>query len=227
MGPRRGRDRQGSRRSVRRRGALPVRLARSDGCCDGHPWHGRRHGRCGELHDHPAGLANQRDRLTLRRVHDSIEPGADDTPDEAAVRREIRPWMDRHAARYGRSRGPRRIGDTPEFVAASRAWQRELDDGGWGAVTWPEAFGGRAYGPNEARIFREEEQRYAVATGAQHTSVAMVGPTIIAHGTDEQHERFIGPIRRGETLYCQLFSEPDAGSDLASLRTRAERDGDE
>ncbi len=159
--------------------------------------------------------------------HDEVEPGLDDTPTEAALRGEVRAWMDEHAGRFGRSTGPRRVRDTPEFVVASRAWQRELADGRWGAVTWPEAFGGRGFGPNEARIFREEEQRYDVHTGAQHTSVAMVGPTIIAHGTSDQQERFLGPILRGETLYCQLFSEPDAGSDLASLRTRAERDGDE
>jgi alkylation response protein AidB-like acyl-CoA dehydrogenase len=159
--------------------------------------------------------------------HDEIEPGLDDTPVEAALRGEIRVWMDEHAGRFGRATGPRRVLDTPEFVAASRAWQHELAGGRWGAVTWPEAFGGRGYGPNDARIFREEEQRYAVQTGVQHTSVAMVGPTIIAHGTTDQQQRFLAPILRGETLYCQLFSEPDAGSDLASLRTRADRDGDE
>lgn len=155
------------------------------------------------------------------------EPGLDDTPVEAELRSDVRAWMDEHGARFGRSTGPRRSGDTPEFVAASRAWQRELNEGGWGAVTWPEAFGGRGFGPNESRIFREEQDRYAIPTGAQHTSVAMVGPTIIAHGTAAQHQRLVAPIRTGETLYCQLFSEPDAGSDLASLRTRAERDGDE
>jgi alkylation response protein AidB-like acyl-CoA dehydrogenase len=160
-------------------------------------------------------------------MNEPAEPGLDDTPAEAEVRAQIRPWMDEHASRFGRATGPARALDTPEFVADSRAWQRELDAGGWGAVTWPEAFGGRGFGPNEARIFREEQQRYAVRSGAQHTSIAMVGPTIIAHGTPEQHRRFIDPIRRGETLYCQLFSEPDAGSDLASLRTRAERDGDD
>ena len=159
--------------------------------------------------------------------HDEVEPGLDDTPIEAALRGEVRSWMDEHARHFGRATGPRRVLDTPEFVEASRAWQRELADGRWGAVTWPEEFGGRGFGPNEARIFREEEQRYDVQTGAQHTSVAMVGPTIIAHGTSDQQQRFLGPILRGETLYCQLFSEPDAGSDLASLRTRAERDGDE
>ena len=107
-----------------------------------------------------------------------IEPGADDTPVEAELRAVVRAWMDEHAGRFGRTAGPARILDTPEHVADSRAWQRELDDGGWGAVTWPEPFGGRGFGPNEARIFREEQNRYAVRTGAQHTSVAMVGPTM-------------------------------------------------
>lgn len=158
---------------------------------------------------------------------DIVGPGVDDTPEEAALRAEVRAWMDEHAAPFGRGGAPRRMDDTPAFVAASRAWQRTLDEGGWGAVTWPESFGGRGFGPNQARIFREEQERFAVQTGAQHVSVAMVGPTIIAHGTPEQQERLVGPIRRGEAIYCQLFSEPDAGSDLASLRTRAVRDGDE
>ena len=135
--------------------------------------------------------------------------------------------MDAHAGRFGVSRTLKRILDTPEFVADSRAWQLELDEGGWGAVGWPIEFGGKGFGPNQARIFREEQGRYAVRSGAQHTSIAMVGPTIIAHGTVDQQQRLLDPIRDGSTLYCQLFSEPDAGSDLANLRTRAERDGDQ
>jgi alkylation response protein AidB-like acyl-CoA dehydrogenase len=170
--------------------------------------------------------------VTVADDHDDgaaaiVEPGGDDTPAEAELRAEIRAWMDEHASRFGRGGAPRRMDDSPELVAASRAWQRELDAGGWGAVTWPVEAGGRGFGPNEYRIFREEQERYAVQTGAQHVSIAMVGPTIIHHGRPEQQERLIGPIRRGEVIYCQLFSEPDAGSDLASLRTRAERDGDE
>jgi alkylation response protein AidB-like acyl-CoA dehydrogenase len=155
------------------------------------------------------------------------EPGADDTPAEAALRVGIRAWMDEHAAGFGRATGAAHRADTPEHAAACRAWQHELDAGGWGAVTWPVAFGGRGFGPNEARLFREEQERYAVRSGAQHIAVTMVGPTLIAHGGAAQQERYIGPIRRGDELWCQLFSEPDAGSDLASLRTRAERDGDE
>ena len=151
----------------------------------------------------------------------------EDTAAEAAVRAEVRPWMDAHAAAYGPVVGGRpRLRDTAEYVAACRAWQAELDGGGWGAVAWPAAIGGRGYGPVEARVVREEEGRYAVPTGAFHVGIGMVGPTLMAHGTEAQRDRFLAAMRRGEHVWCQLFSEPDAGSDLASLRTRAERDGD-
>ena len=108
--------------------------------------------------------------MSIPDANDPVEPGADDTAAEAGLRAEVRPWMDEHAGPFGRAVGSPRIADSPEFVEASRAWQRELDKGGWGAVTWPEAFGGRGFSPNEARIFREEQSRYAVRTGAQHTS---------------------------------------------------------
>jgi alkylation response protein AidB-like acyl-CoA dehydrogenase len=105
-------------------------------------------------------------------------------------------------------------------------WQRTLDDGGWGAVQWPVEHGGRGFSPNQTRIFREEQARYALPIGMSMVALTMVGPTLMVHGTPEQQE-LLASIRSGEHLWCQLFSEPDAGSDLASLRTRAELDGDE
>ena len=155
------------------------------------------------------------------------DPGADDTTAEAALRAEIRTWMDVHAAPYGRRTTVAPADDSLSHFQATREWQQKLDDGRWAAPTWPARFGGRDFGPNEFRIFREEEDRYAVPTGARQVSVLMVGPTLIAHGTDEQRHRLLGPIRNGSTSFCQLFSEPDAGSDLPSLRTKAIRDGDE
>lgn len=157
----------------------------------------------------------------------SAEPGYDDTPREATVRAEVRPWMEVHAARFGRSDSRSKMRDTADVVEANRSWQAELDDGGWGAVGWPLAYGGRGYGPNEARVFQQEQNRFAVPIGSFHIAIGMVGPTLMAHGTDDQRERYLGPMRRGEHVWCQLFSEPDAGSDLASLRTKAVRDGDE
>jgi alkylation response protein AidB-like acyl-CoA dehydrogenase len=152
---------------------------------------------------------------------------ADDTPAEAALRAEVRPWMEAHAARYGPATRHVRMVDTVEHAAAARAWQRELDDGGWGAPTWPHDLGGRGLSANEARIVREEMTRFAVPIGLFHVAILMVGPTLMAHGTPAQQRRFLPAMRRGEHIWCQLFSEPDAGSDLASLRTRAVRDGDE
>jgi alkylation response protein AidB-like acyl-CoA dehydrogenase len=152
---------------------------------------------------------------------------ADDTPAERALRAEVQAWMRTHAAPYGPARRHMRMVDTVEHAAAARAWQRQLDTGGWSVPTWPEALGGRGMSSNEARIIREEEARYATPAGLFHVATLMVGPTLMAHGTPAQQQRFLAAMRRGDHIWCQLFSEPDAGSDLASLRTRAVRDGDE
>ncbi|HEY3000087.1 MAG TPA: acyl-CoA dehydrogenase family protein [Acidimicrobiales bacterium] len=149
-----------------------------------------------------------------------------DTPAEAALRAEVRAWMAAHAAPYGPAERHIRLVDTPDVAAAARAWQRELAAGGWSVPTWPVEHGGRGLPSHLARIVREEETRYAVPAGMFQVATLMVGPTLMAHGTPAQQARFLPAIRSGEHLWCQLFSEPDAGSDLAGLRTRAERDGD-
>jgi alkylation response protein AidB-like acyl-CoA dehydrogenase len=150
--------------------------------------------------------------------------GADDTPAEAALRAEVRAFMEEHAAPYGRATRHLRLVDTPQFAAPARAWQRTLAEGGWSVPTWPAELGGRGLSSNEARIVREEETRFAVPAGPFQVAALMVGPTLMAFGTPEQQRRFLPAIRQGDHLWCQLFSEPDAGSDLASLRTRAVRD---
>jgi alkylation response protein AidB-like acyl-CoA dehydrogenase len=150
----------------------------------------------------------------------------DDTPAEAALRAEVRAWMQVQAAAYGPADRRIRLVDTPEHAAAARAWQRTLDGGGWSVPTWPEAVGGRGLPSTLARIVSEEERRWAVPSGNFQVATLMVGPTLMAHGTTEQQDRFLPAIRRGDHIWCQLFSEPDAGSDLASLRTRAVPDGD-
>ncbi len=151
----------------------------------------------------------------------------DDTPEEAAFRSEARAWLEAHAE-------PRRPDARPSLAAANdeghvercRSWQRSLYDGGWAGITWPKANGGRGGTPNEARIFAQEQLKFDVSTGIFAVAVGMVGPTLIAHGTPEQQERYLDPMLRGDEIWCQLFSEPGAGSDLAGLRTRAVRDGD-
>jgi alkylation response protein AidB-like acyl-CoA dehydrogenase len=150
----------------------------------------------------------------------------EDSAVEAALRAEVRAWMEEHAARFGPSlRGPR-MADNDEEVAASRAWLAELDSGGWAVPMWPQAFGGRGFGTNEARIVREEEHRFATPDNLASVGLQMVAPTLMVHGSPEQQAAFLDSMRHGEHIWCQLFSEPDAGSDLASLRTKAERDGD-
>ena len=151
----------------------------------------------------------------------------DDTQAEAALRSEVRAFMEENAAPYGPATRHLKLDDTPAFAERGRAWQRTLAEGGWSVPTWPAELGGRGLSSNEARIVREEETRFAVPAGLFQVASLMVGPTLMACGTPEQQRRFLPAIRQGDHLWCQLFSEPDAGSDLASLRTKAVRDGDE
>jgi len=152
----------------------------------------------------------------------------DDTPDEAVFRRGARAWLEHHAPRRhtgtvatrARWRDP-----SPEaqdrHVAGCRAWQRTLADGGWAGITWPVEFGGRAGTPMEQAIFNQEQARFEVATGSLAVALGMVGPTLMAWGTPEQQATHLDAMLHGDEVWCQLFSEPDAGSDLASLRTTA------
>jgi alkylation response protein AidB-like acyl-CoA dehydrogenase len=156
-----------------------------------------------------------------------LEVVGDDTPEEARLRHEIRGWLEQHAAEYGLAVSHVQFHDTKDYTDACRVWQARLDQGGWGAPTWPVDHGGRGLSGTGARIIAEEQARWAVPIGAFAVGVAMVGPTLLTHGTPVQQQRLLAPLRRGEHVWCQLFSEPDAGSDLASLRTRAVRDGDE
>jgi acyl-CoA dehydrogenase len=156
----------------------------------------------------------------------------DDTPEEAAFRAEARAWLDANAIPRGHaddfSQGLWSGGyDEETYLLRCRDWQHTLYDGGWAGVTWPKQYGGRGGKPIEQVIFGQEQARFGVSNGAYMVSIGMVGPTIIAHGDDAQKERFLPPTLRGDELWCQLFSEPDAGSDLAGLTTRADRDGDQ
>ncbi len=113
-----------------------------------------------------------------------------------------------------------------EHVAAAMAWQKTLQAHGWAGISWPEAFGGRGESSLRASIFNEEMSRFEQTLGPLTVAVGMVAPTLMAHGTPKQQQH-LAAILRGDELWCQLFSEPGAGSDLAALATRAELDGDE
>jgi alkylation response protein AidB-like acyl-CoA dehydrogenase len=118
--------------------------------------------------------------------------------------------------------------DWPERRRFDSRWQRLLFEAGYAGVDWPVEGGGRGSSPVEQLIFKEEcERAGAPYVGVNFVGLLHAGPTIIAEGGPEQRERYLPPILSGDEVWCQGFSEPDAGSDLASLRTRAVRDGDE
>lgn len=152
-----------------------------------------------------------------------------DTPEEARFRAEARAWLDAHAR--PKSEGNHDAADHTRDLAAHtqacRDWQRVLFDNGWAGITWPKEYGGRGASAIQAAIFGEEMAQYDVSVGTFAVSIGMVGPTLIAHGTPEQQKKHLEPILKGEEVWCQLFSEPGSGSDLASLGTRAVRDGDD
>ena len=158
----------------------------------------------------------------------------DESPAEAAFRVEARAFLDQYAVPFAASSvGDERsifITDHDTEVAYVKRccdWQAVKYDQGWAGITWPKEYGGRGGTSLEDGIFRTEEARYISASGVFAVGIGMAGPTLIAHGTDEQKARFLKPMLRGEEVWCQLFSEPNAGSDLGGLATSAVRDGDE
>ena len=108
-----------------------------------------------------------------------------------------------------------------------RAWQRKLHEGGWAAVSWPKQYGGRGASLMQEAIFWEEMARAEAPPMANALGLGLIGPTIIAYGTEQQKKRFVAKILSAEEIWCQGFSEPNAGSDLASLQTEARLDGDD
>src|SRR5687768_10748025 len=143
------------------------------------------------------------------------------TDAEAALRAEVRAWLREHLPwEYGRGLPPR-FADLAEEVAFGREWQAKLAGGRWVGVAWPEEFGGRGAGPVEHFIVTEELARARAPELVGRIGINLVGPTLLAHGTDEQKRRWLPDILPARTLWCQLFSEPGAGSDLAAVATRA------
>jgi alkylation response protein AidB-like acyl-CoA dehydrogenase len=145
----------------------------------------------------------------------------DDTPEQAAYRAEVRGWLEQHAAEAPVLQGPGALQDEEEIIAARRAWQGRLAEGGLAGVTWPKEYGGQGYGPIEQVICNQEIARAKAPGILDAIGVGMLGPTIIAHGAEEQKARHLGPMLHGDEVWCQMFSEPAAGSDLAAVQTRA------
>jgi len=146
-----------------------------------------------------------------------------DTPDEAAFRTELRAWIDDNLPGGWRDRAPT-SGRMDESV--SRVWSKKLYEAGYAGLTWPKEFGGQGAPYTHQAIFLEESARAETPEHIGIIGLGMAGPTIIAHGTDEQKSAHLAQTLSGEEVWCQGFSEPGSGSDLASLRTKAEDAGD-
>jgi len=148
-----------------------------------------------------------------------------DTPDEARFRRELRSWLRKHAPRRPPAGGGAL--DPDEEWAGLVDWHRRLYEGGWIGLSWPKEYGGRGATLMEQIIFNEELSRRALPPGCNVLGVLMAGPAIMRWGTEQQKRRHLHRILAGDEIWCEGLSEPHAGSDLASLATRAAPDGDD
>ena len=150
----------------------------------------------------------------------------DDTPEEAAFRQEVRAWIQANAPHHlkealsnaGFGSGPTGI----DTMAEAKAWQKKKAEAGWACLHWPKEYGGRGATPIERVIWGQEEGVYSTLGGSFIIGHGMCGPTVMAFATEDQKRRYLPPLAAGEEVWCQLFSEPAGGSDLAGLRTKAE-----
>jgi alkylation response protein AidB-like acyl-CoA dehydrogenase len=151
-----------------------------------------------------------------------------DSAEEAAWRAEYREWLAERAPAFAGRDGldAMEVGGR-DYLERAKRWQATKFDAGFARITWEPEFGGRNGTTMQQIIFGQEEARYAVPTAAFIIGLGMIAPTLRAVGTDAQKERYLTKLLRGEEIWCQLFSEPGAGSDVASLSTTAARDGDE
>jgi alkylation response protein AidB-like acyl-CoA dehydrogenase len=144
-----------------------------------------------------------------------------DSEAEASYRREVRAFLQAQAPAYESD-----TKDEQQLLQKARAWQAVKADAGFGCITWPEEWGGVGGSALQQIIFSEEEARYALPSGFFQVGLGMCLPTIMTVADELTKRRFVRPAMRGEEIWCQLFSEPAAGSDLAAVRTRATREGD-
>jgi alkylation response protein AidB-like acyl-CoA dehydrogenase len=154
----------------------------------------------------------------------------DDTPQEAAFRKEVRGWIAANAPKELESelkeaslgRIKLKNGDVLQL---SKDWQKKKADGGWACLQWPKEYGGRGSTPIERVIWQQEEGIYGKLGAPFLIGQGMIGPVLMTYANDEVKKRYLPPLAAGKEIWCQLFSEPSAGSDVAGLRTKAEKDG--
>jgi alkylation response protein AidB-like acyl-CoA dehydrogenase len=149
-----------------------------------------------------------------------------DTPEQAEYREKVRAWFDEHKAEAPILRGEGAIKGEDAQNAAHREWQRTLAEAGFVGIGWPTEYGGQGLGPLHQVILNQEISRAGTPGILDAIGVGMLGPTIIAHGSEDQKERYLAPMLHADEVWCQLFSEPAAGSDLAGIQSKAKQADD-
>jgi alkylation response protein AidB-like acyl-CoA dehydrogenase len=147
-----------------------------------------------------------------------------DTPEEAAYRAQVREWLDANAPKQALDPTDLEGGGS---MAASKAWQAKKAAAGYAQITWPKEWGGPGGTPIQQVIFNQEEAKHPIPPNPFQIGLGMCVPTVMTFADEATKKRFVGPALRGEEIWCQLFSEPSGGSDVAAARTRAVRDGDD
>jgi alkylation response protein AidB-like acyl-CoA dehydrogenase len=152
-----------------------------------------------------------------------------DSPEEAAYRAKARAWLQANAPKFAAQTtgAPLEDDESASDMTRAKAWQATKAEAGYAQITWPKEWGGGGGTPIESVIFSQEEAKFGVASGYFAIGLGMCVPTVMAFADDATKKRFVGPALRGEEIWCQLFSEPSGGSDVAAARTRAVREGDE
>ena len=162
-----------------------------------------------------------------------------DTSKEAEFRQRVREFLDQNAEKRVNSKQAEvSSAGAPETVQGgaeaakialnnAKEWQKKKAEAGFAAILWPKEFGGYGGTPIEQVIYQQEEHNYFVHSGYFEIGIGMLGPTMMVWGKDEDKKRYLPKMITGEEIWCQLFSEPSAGSDLAGIRMKAEKDGDE
>jgi len=151
-----------------------------------------------------------------------------DTPQEAEFRAKCRAWLEANAelkTKKTNSAKNMNLGNKSLLEAAAE-WQKKKYDAGWAMIHWPKEFGGIGATPIERIIWAQEESKFNVPKGVYEIGLGMAGPVMMEYATDEQKERYLPPMAEGKEIWCQLFSEPSAGSDVAGLRSKAVQDGE-
>ena len=151
-----------------------------------------------------------------------------DTPQEAEFRAKCRAWLEANAelkTKKTNSVKNMNIGNKSLLEAAAE-WQKKKYDAGWAMIHWPKEFGGIGATPIERIIWAQEESKFNIPKGVYEIGLGMAGPVMMEYATDEQKERYLPPMAEGKEIWCQLFSEPSAGSDVAGLRSKAVQDGE-